>query len=1060
MKEHLNEFLEIAKNDIQEAKRIFFGSDFKREYLEGAGTFLPAYYEELLKGKNRNQILEEFLIYTKSKNPVTFEAEKDIYEFGTEEELSITLIMNGWGYEELSLESDYYVGLSKTLITTEFFSNNRFNLTLDLRRLPTDTDAFELNLKTDYDTQTVRFVRTKEDESKEETKNREIINAYMDFRLGKRTFEEYRQRTEDVLADDKSMKAELFRLQMAILAADRTKAEQMIALIHETAPWIVRMAELDEIYLKVVGKPEKEPTDDYLFEEAFHNYLLALYDHNPLTIKSSVDQIKELKKKGKCEAELLWMLLYLDEELVYSGKKQLFAIRELEAKQALPEYLKYEVCGIWNRNPLALKAIDSFTLYLVRYGLDKGILSKEVYDQFSRVLRRVDSFIGDGFYLLEKIYEKYPEPEYLQSICKSILRTGQWDTRYHHYFEKAIVEDLKMEGLFEAYIHTVNKKSYEPLNPSVLHYFSYSSNLSPEEQAYLYANAKINRDSYGAMAASYLQKVHYETIKMMDQAVMNDATCYLYQKYLPDIADMAAGLVAVPEILFKQKVTCTNKNMKYLVVKHFEKEQADLYHLEDGIAYPDIYSVNAICYFLDEQKDPHLGCIEWKMEKLWKEQQYFERCFELNPYHEKLLLKVANDYVSKNKLKKEEIPVAGQLLDLQFLSEEAKELILELLLNFYYEAQDYNKLESLLKQVRWDKIQAKNRTAIIEYFITQKLYDEAIKGLETYGYEQVDSKLLLEVAVYFKKMIHSQKSQFLLNICGKLTREDMVNVDILQYMQKFADPEADYALALWHNGREKDYYSISYTEKLLKTFAQNGGKEEEMLDVFLFYAGLERKDLSFVEKVIDRFGRWYFNNGKNLPEAFFNYLAAFYKDFGWTKLAGVLAFLHYYSKAESLSEEIKALVEDMIEELVLDNVSLSFFLKYEGKAELPKVLYALTYVTYRGRSGANPSLHIQFKRGGDIKRVPMYEILDGIYISSLRLFADERPDLFVTLEGDDRKNRKSLIVERDHIKSVGTKFHKINEITSMVMDPGVYGLMKKYDETEYIIDSLMEPWFK
>ncbi len=1063
MKEQLEQFYELAKNNIQEAKRIFFDESFKRDYLESTDGKSPdytAYYDELLKGKNRGQILEEFLIYVCGKRPVTFEAEQECYEFFDEETMNISLLMHGWGYEELVLKTSSYVEVSTSLLTSDYFSRGNYPITVDLRRLPDDIDSFTIDLITDYDTQTILFNRRKPDISAGENKKRGLIKAYMDFRFGETSLEEYEEQTEAVLAEDRSMFAELFHLMFAILEGDNKKAGDMIKIIYDTAPWIVRSAELDEIYLRVVGKPEKEETDDYVFEDAFYSYLIALFDHNPLTIKSSVEHIKELQKWDVCHAELLWMLLYLDEEMVYSSKKQILSIRELDEKLALPDYLKYEVIGIWNRNPLMVKGVDSFTLRMVEFGLMHGILSKEVYDQFSRVLRRVDSFIGDGFYLLERIYEKYPEKEYLQSICKSILRTGQWDTRYHKYFDKAISEELKMEGLFEAYIHTMDKKTYEPMNPAVLHYFSYSSNLSAEEQAYLYANALVNRERYGAIAASYVQKTHYQTIRMMDQGIMTDAACLLYQKYLPDIADMAAGLIAVPEILFKQKVICTNRNMKYLVVKHFEKEQADVYHMEDGVAFPDIYSEEAVCYFLDEQKDPHLGGIEWKKEKLFKERQYYGRCFEQNPYHEKILLKVASEYVGKHELTGEEIPTAAQLLDFQFLSEEAKELILELMLNYYYKEQDYSKLESLLKQVRWDKIQAKNRAAIIEYFISQELYDEAIKGMEQYGFDNINSEALLKVAVYFKKMIHSQKSQFLLNICGKLTKEDMVNVDILQYMQKYADPEADYALDLWQNGQEKEYYSVTFTEKLLKVFAEKGGKEEQLLPVFLFYTKLDHKDLSFVEKAIDRFGRWYFKNGKQLPEAFFDYLTQFYTDFGWTKLAGPLSLLHHYSKAESLSEEQKHLVEEMIDEMVLDNIPLAFFLKFEGKAELPKVLYEMTFVTYRNKSGLHATLNMQLKRNGIIKKMPMTEVLDGIYISNVRLFADEHPDLFVTMEGDDRKYRKSLIVEDAHIKSVGTKFHKINEMVSMISDDQVYGLLDVYEETQYLIDHLMEPWFK
>ena len=61
MRENLNLFLETAKINKEEAKRIFFGKNFKEYYLQKEET-LRTKYDLLQSGKDKEQILEEFLV--------------------------------------------------------------------------------------------------------------------------------------------------------------------------------------------------------------------------------------------------------------------------------------------------------------------------------------------------------------------------------------------------------------------------------------------------------------------------------------------------------------------------------------------------------------------------------------------------------------------------------------------------------------------------------------------------------------------------------------------------------------------------------------------------------------------------------------------------------------------------------------------------------------------------------------------------------------------------------------------------------------------------------------
>ena len=69
MSESLENFTNIVKEDIKEAKTLFFSEAFKEEYLKDRREEKELYHQ-LLLGRNRNQILEEFLLSSGQKKPV------------------------------------------------------------------------------------------------------------------------------------------------------------------------------------------------------------------------------------------------------------------------------------------------------------------------------------------------------------------------------------------------------------------------------------------------------------------------------------------------------------------------------------------------------------------------------------------------------------------------------------------------------------------------------------------------------------------------------------------------------------------------------------------------------------------------------------------------------------------------------------------------------------------------------------------------------------------------------------------------------------------------------
>ena len=76
MSESLENFINLIKRDPQKAKALFFSETFKEEYLNGEEE--RKLYHQLLLGRNREQILEEFKISIGGKEPVKLKAVKTL----------------------------------------------------------------------------------------------------------------------------------------------------------------------------------------------------------------------------------------------------------------------------------------------------------------------------------------------------------------------------------------------------------------------------------------------------------------------------------------------------------------------------------------------------------------------------------------------------------------------------------------------------------------------------------------------------------------------------------------------------------------------------------------------------------------------------------------------------------------------------------------------------------------------------------------------------------------------------------------------------------------------
>ena len=138
--------------------------------------------------------------------------------------------------------------------------------------------------------------------------------------------------------------------------------------------------------------------------------------------------------------------------------------------------------------------------------------------------------------------------------------------------------------------------------------------------------------------------------KIIDGEVSDDLTV-IYEEFLEPESVKPEFASKLINIIFKQKLTCRNKNIVSVVVTHEELEKSEQVDVIDGEAYVEIVSESAIITLLDSRGCRYINTVPYRLEPVVGEENYLDICKEYNPNDYSLLLfdkNYKNNFSNKN----------------------------------------------------------------------------------------------------------------------------------------------------------------------------------------------------------------------------------------------------------------------------------------------------------------------------------------------------------------------------------------------------------------------------
>lgn len=1045
------QFATLAEHNWSEAIRVFESEEFIRTFLVNQPVYQKV-YSTLSLSLSANQALEEFLVYIHKKRAVSLslrymEFRYDIPKMVEKHELVVT--KNTWGFIHTEVRSDSkFIEIPRKYVEVEDFVGHNYNLEyfLNPEHLEGNTNIGHIIIENTYQkivvTITVKrklledFIPTRKMSDRYGIKINQVrlVKSYLDFCLGKFSLQDYVDKTRFALNNliQYLPHGNIYKLgimHMNILVGEIDVVEQEILRIDIDGADIIE------------GDMER----------CYYSYLKALLTKDIALIEQAITSINHQMKKSEDRLFYFWLLMYLDSGYAVDKALLYTKLKELYDQGENSPIIYYEICTIFNDQPLMFKHLDQVSIAAIRWGLRENYVSEDVISIFIKLAGKAHGFHPQIFLILKKIYQEHETTECLYVMCSMLIRGNKASEEYHSYFKSAVVGNLKIIGINESYIRSMDFSKYEIIPHSVLMYLNYKNTLNQKELSYLYANVVTNKEEYMSIYNEYIYNIEAFMETQILKGNMSDDLCVIYGEYLePDVVknQYASKLV---NIIFKRKLTCNNDNIKLVIVTHKEIEKEVQVPLVNGVAYVDIINATAAISLVDVKGNRYVSTIPYRLEKLVDEEAYIDICNKYSPEDYRLLLYIYSKNIMDKVRSARSVNTCRTILDSKEFNEIAKQEALLGIIDYYYQNYDKEILEKYLLKLDIDHIEAKYGRDIIRYFIICGMYDKAYHVIEKFGFEELSDEHIERLIQVLSNVEELAGAELLTAMCIYLFKKGQYIEDELKWLTAFYKSGTSDMIKLWKRVAEYNLSNREFEENILGQFMFTDSSSKEIYDIFKVYYEGKKKGM-VVKAFLKRTAYYYFIYEVKVPRFIFSCIYQEIQGGNIKDDITISALLYYFSRATDV-EEYQEFIRNQVREFVNRGIVLPYFKIFKKVVPLPKDIFIKTYLVFKGE--ANRKITIDYSFGTterEIKRSKMEglrEVLPGYYIKEFVLFHGEKLiyNIIEEVDGNVTIEESDSMISDSHSGIYNNRFELLNSMLldqEMKDDKGMLFTMDKY----------------
>ena len=992
----LDDFTRLAASNWDEAYHLFYNRNFLNT-IPYDNVYERLTYEGFACARPSGQNMEEFLIGVNKKQPVSISVDKSEEIFMASKEPQsgcFTITKDNWGYTEIRLRTDCeFIKLSKPVLTLDDFIGKTYlyEYIIDASAMHAGRNFGRIYIDGVYQSFTIDITAGVRDDDGsisgiDVTKDIKecmvgIMELYTGFRLKRIVTGVWANETISILnhlhalMPDEHM-YELMKAQAFIINRQRQEAK-----------WI-----LDDF--KHTNPDKKAPIWGYYL------YLMTLLEREPSYIDNMTHEVELIFYENPDSVLLFWVLLFLRNQYFDDNAGKLKDIKYWVLRGCSSPYLYIEAYYLISQDPYLIKELSVFELRILSWAVKKKALTKELAGAIFEAVDLAGGFDNRVYELLTAAYEICPEAEYVGIICSYLIKGHKNDTCFHKWFELGIENKLRLTGLYESYLITMDDRQISPVPKIIQMYFSYDNKLPYRKIAVLYNNIIAAKETEPEVYHKYRKAMGRFAMDQAQLRHIDDNLAVLYEDML-ELGFINEELsAAFSDIIYTHKLIVFDKRIVRAIIYQNEMKEPQIVPVTDQCAYFELFSNDYVILFEDSRGYRYVKSISYRLQRLMDAEKYLDRCISLSPDRPQYIVSHFKNVRDYSDFTKGDLKLFKPVFYSESFSDSYKAVMGYRILKYcqLHDYEDY--VRPFLQSIDFDILQKDARKYLIDMLVSNRLYEKAYDMAMEYGIDMLAAASQVVLCENALKVQHVD-DDFMVQLAISAFKTGKYSDLVLKYLCENYTGPTDELINLWHAADKFSISCMKLDERILEQGIYTQIEPEKISDIFLEYykrAGNDKLILAYISLV----AHGYLHSGMCKVDFIFDIIEKRFIGNRTLNDACQLALLKHFAKKTDITQAELEIEDTLLKYYIYNNMYFDFFARLDYRLLEKYFLYDKAFLQYESTPGTHVVLHYSRDEDGEeFNSEDMVEMYDGIYVKTFVIFFGELIRYYITEEHDN-----------------------------------------------------------
>lgn len=992
----LDDFTRLAASNWDEAYHLFYNRNFLNT-IPYDNVYERLTYEGFACARPSGQNMEEFLIGVNKKKPVSISVDKSEEIFMASKEPQsgcFTITKDNWGYTEIRLRTDCeFIKLSKPVLTLDDFIGKTYlyEYIIDASAMHAGRNFGRIYIDGVYQSFTIDITAGVRDDDGSisdiaVTKDIKecmvgIMELYTSFRLKRIVTGVWANETISILnhlhalVPDEHM-YELMKAQAFIINRQRQEAK-----------WI-----LDDF--KHSNPDKKAPIWGYYL------YLMTLLEREPSYVDNMTHEVELIFYENPDSVLLFWVLLFLRDQYFDDSAGKLKDIKYWVLRGCSSPYLYIEAYYLISQDPYLIKELSVFELRILSWAVKEKALTKELAGAIFEAVDLAGGFDNRVYELLTAAYEICPEAEYVGIICSYLIKGHKNDTCFHKWFELGIENKLRLTGLYESYLLTMDDRQISPVPKIIQMYFSFDNKLPYRKLAVLYNNIIAAKETEPEVYHKYRKAMGRFAMDQAQLRHIDDNLAVLYEDML-ELGFINEELsAAFSDIIYTHKLIVFDKRIVRAIIYQNEMKEPQIVPVTDQCAYFELFSNDYVILFEDSRGYRYVKSISYRLQRLMDAEKYLDRCISLSPDRPQYIVSHFKHVRDYSDFTKDDLKLFKPVFYSESFSDSYKAVMGYRILKYcqLHDYEDY--VRPFLQSINFDTLQKDARKYLIDMLVSNRLYEKAYDMAMEYGIDMLAAASKVVLCENALKVQHVD-DDFMVQLAISAFKTGKYSDLVLKYLCENYTGPTDELINLWHAADKFSISSMKLDERILEQGIYTQIEPEKISDIFMEYykrAGNEKVILAYISLV----AHGYLHSGGCKADFIFDIIEKRFIGNRTLNDACQLALLKHFAEKTDITQAELEIEDTLLKYYIYNNMYFDFFARLDYRLLEKYFLYDKAFLQYESTPGTHVVLHYSRDEDGEeFNSEDMVEMYDGIYVKTFVIFFGELIRYYITEEHDN-----------------------------------------------------------